>query len=78
MSNDRLISSGPFETLADARSGMAVGRVRGADSLVLACAEVGVNLGRFDARVIDEVGQLDGASVWVLASIIRRAGAHGL
>lgn len=78
MPNDRAETTGPFQTLAEARSGMAYGRVRGADSLVLACAEAGVNLGRFDARVIDELGQLDGASVWVLASIIRRAGSHGL
>lgn len=78
MSNDRASAAGPFDTLADARLGMAYGRVRGADSLVLACAEVGVALGRFDARVLDELGELDGASVWVLASIIRRAGGHGL
>ncbi|TQL53868.1 hypothetical protein [Subtercola boreus] len=66
--------TGPFETLADARSARAFGRVRGTDTLLLACAEAGVALGRFDTRVLDELAVLDGDSVWVLASIIRRAG----
>ena len=76
MTHARGSVSGPFDTLADARLGMAFGRVRGADALLLACAEVGVALGRFDARVLDELASLDGESVWVLASIIRRAGGH--
>ncbi|RFA15092.1 hypothetical protein B7R22_07100 [Subtercola boreus] len=74
MSNGRASVTGPFETLADARTAMAFGRVRGVDTLLLACAEAGVSLGRFDTRVLDELADLDGDSVWVIASIIRRAG----
>ncbi|WP_147303987.1 hypothetical protein [Subtercola boreus] len=74
MPNGRPAVTGPFDTLADARSGMAVGRERGCDTLVLACVEAGVTLGRFDTRVLDELAELEAESVWVLASIIRRAG----
>lgn len=76
MLNGRASVTGPFETLAEARSASAFGRVRGVDTLVLACAEAGVALGRFDTRVLDELTALDGDSVWVLASIIRRAGGQ--
>ncbi len=71
------MSDGPFESLAEARAAVAHERLRGCDALVLACAEVGVRLGRFDTRVIEELGQLESETVWVLASIIRRAGAVG-
>ncbi|WP_136643118.1 hypothetical protein [Subtercola vilae] len=64
---------GPFETLAEVKTSCARGRVLGSDALLLACAESGVRLGRFDRRVLDEVNQLDSETVWVLASIIRRA-----
>ena len=76
MSSDRESVTGPYDTLASVQSGMARGRVRGTDTLVLACAEVGVELGRFDTRVLDDLSQLDGESVWVLASIIPPGGRH--
>ncbi|MEF2976059.1 hypothetical protein [Subtercola sp. YIM 133946] len=69
--------NGPFETLAQARAAESRGRLRGSDALILACAEAGVRLGRFDQRVLDEVGRLESETVWVLASIIRRAGSVG-
>ncbi|GGF33676.1 hypothetical protein [Subtercola lobariae] len=68
---------GPFETLAETRAAALYERLRGSDALVLACAEAGVRLGRFDKRVVEELGQLESETVWVLASIIRRAGAVG-
>ena len=71
------MTTGPFETLADTRRAALSERVRGADPLILACAEAGVRLGRFDRRVLDELGRLESETVWVLASIIRRAGAVG-
>ncbi|MCU1479118.1 MAG: hypothetical protein JWQ64_3811 [Subtercola sp.] len=69
--------NGPFETLAETRAAVVRERLRGSDALVLACAEAGVRLGRFDKRVVEELGQLESETVWVLASIIRRAGAVG-
>jgi hypothetical protein len=66
---------GPFDTLAETRAEVVHERLRGSDALVLACAEAGVRLGRFDKRVVEELGQLESETVWVLASIIRRAGA---
>ena len=66
---------GPFDTLAETRAAVTRERLHGSDALVLACAEAGVRLGRFDKRVVEDLGLLESETVWVLASIIRRAGA---
>ena len=65
---------GPFETLDEVKADLAQSRPASLNPLYAACQQAGIALGRFDKRVIDELAQLEREHIWVLASIIRRAG----